>query len=291
MARRIAIGDADFPPCLRELDDPPAVLHVEGELPSLAQAVAIVGTRRVDPSGMRFARALAGELARAGCTIVSGGAHGIDTAAHEGALDVGGATVVVLPSSVTEPYPPRNRTLFGLIARTGALVSEHEVDPRRYPSLFLARNRLIAALAPVTVVVQAPLRSGALSTAAHARTLGRVLMAVPFAPWEVRGAGCLALLASGAELCRSSADVLARIAPEALPARVPARRRKAFDDEDQELVYNALAEEPQAADALCERTQLAAPRVQRALLMLLLAGEIEEFGVGRYALGGARNRP
>ncbi|MET0287430.1 MAG: DNA-processing protein DprA, partial [Polyangiales bacterium] len=250
MARRIELDDEAYPACLRELRDPPRTLHVEGTLPSLERAVAIVGTRRVDAAGLRFARELASDLARAGCTIVSGGAHGIDTAAHEGALDVGGATIAVLPSRLDEPYPPRNRLLFEHIAATGALLGEHELEPVRYASVFLARNRLIAALARITIVVQAPVQSGALSTAAHARKLGRPLMAVPFAPWEVRGAGCLELLAEGALMLRSSADVLAQIAPEQPPA--PRRTRAVFGDEDQQVVHDALARGQLTVDALCD---------------------------------------
>jgi DNA processing protein len=293
MARRIELGDADYPGGLRELEHPPQGLYVEGELPPLEHAVAIVGTRRVDAGGMRFARELASELARAGCTIVSGGAHGIDTAAHEGTLDVGGATVAVLPSRVDVPYPPRNRDMFASIASTGALVSEHALDPVRFKSEFLARNRLIAALARVTVVVQAPVPSGALSTAVHARKLGRVVMAVPFSPWEVRGAGCLALLASGALMLRSSDDVLAQIAPDRLPVTEPRRAasRARFADEDQQAVHEALVLGPRASDALCDATRLPSPRVQRALLLLLLAGDIEDLGAGRYTLSRRRAGP
>ncbi len=285
---RIEKGDQAYPEGLLDLRDPPPSLDLEGTLPSLGKAVAIVGTRRIDSAGTRFARELSAELARAGCTIVSGGAQGIDTAAHEGALDVGGATVAVLPSSLDMPYPPRNRRLFETIAQTGALLSEHGIDQPRYASVFLARNRLIAALARLTIVVQAPVPSGALSTAAHARELGRLLLAVPHSPWDVRGEGCLMLLATGAEICRSSADVLARIAPEALPTRTPRRSRRPLDDPDQQSVVEALSEGPHSADGLCDRTQLPAPRVQRAVLMLLLSGEIEEIGAGRYLLLSGR---
>ncbi|HEX5661263.1 MAG TPA: DNA-processing protein DprA [Polyangiales bacterium] len=281
MPNRIAIAEPDYPGCLLDLEDPPAAVHVAGVLPPLERAVAIVGTRRVDVAGTRFARELASELARAGCTIVSGGALGIDTAAHEGALDVGGATIAVLPSRVDAPYPPRNHALFAQIAGTGALLAEEgELDPR-YASTFLSRNRLIAALAPLTIVVQAPVRSGALSTAAHARKLGRVVMAVPFAPWEVRGEGCLGLLASGARMCRSSADVLASIAVEPLPAP-PRPRVPRVRDEDEAAVLERLGAAPTTVDTLCDQTQLSAPRVQRAILMLLLAGELAEPAAGRY---------
>ncbi|HEY6880599.1 MAG TPA: DNA-processing protein DprA [Polyangiales bacterium] len=282
MPQRICASDSDYPAALRDLQDVPDPVFVEGALPQLERAVAIVGTRRADGAGTRFTRQLAAELARADCTIVSGGAHGIDTAAHEGALDVGGATVAVLPGRVDAPYPARNRELFALIARTGALLAEHEFDTRRYASVFLARNRLIAALARLVVVVQAPVKSGAMSTAAHARAMGRPVLAVPWAPWEARGAGCLHLLGQGAQVCRSSDDVLALIAPACAPARRPPREQAHLDG-DQRAVYDALAGGALSADELCEQTGMPAAVTQRALLLLLLAGEIQELTPGRYA--------
>jgi DNA processing protein len=155
-----------------------------------------------------------------------------------------------------------------------------------YASTFLARNRLIAALASVVVVVQAPHQSGAMSTAKHAVKLGRPLLAVPYAPWEERGAGCLALLATGAQVCRSSADVLSHFGPsDHKPASRP-RRADAYEgdlDEDERLALRALSSDVLTADDLCDRTTMSAARAQRAILMLLLSGLIQEVGAGRYA--------
>jgi DNA processing protein len=289
MQRLLSLIDSDWPPTLSELEEPPDGVFLQGTLPDLRQAVAIVGTRGADRLAVQFTRALAGDLARAGCTIVSGGAHGIDTAAHEGALDVGGATIAVLPGTLDDPYPRRNGKLFQRISQAGALLAERVPDPRRFASAFLARNRLIAALARVVIVAQAPVVSGALSTAAHARKLGRPVMAVPHAPWEVRGAGCLTLLANGAHVCRSSRDVLSLAAPsrgQGPQAELdrPRKREKNQDlDDDERGVSEALSAEMLSADELCERTGFSAPRVQRAILMLLLSGVIQEVGCGRYA--------
>ena len=161
-----------------------------------------------------------------------------------------------------------------------------------YPARFLERNRLIAALARLVVVVEAPARSGALSTAREARKLGRPLFAVPSAPWHVRGEGTLGLLAAGALVCRSSGDVLSLAA--ASPERTLAKRHrkkarrpdKAKEshrlDEDEQAVVAVLAKGFCCADELCEATGLTAPRVQRAILMLLLSKVICEVGSGRY---------
>jgi len=280
----------ELPDCLRDLADPPLGLEIEGELPDLTRAVAIVGTRRADPRALQFTRSLARELAEEGCTIVSGGAVGIDTAAHEGALEANGKTVAVLPWLLDDRKPVCNHALFEEIAEHGALIAERLVEPMLPRVRPLARNRIIAALARVVIVGQAPNQSGAMSTAAHARKLGRPLMAVPFGPWEPLGAGCLTLLAAGARVCRSSADVLSLAAPSGeTPTRKSSGRPKKPQknpalDEDERGVVQALMQDVMSADELCAHTGLSAPRVQRAVLMLLLSKVIQEVGSGRYAL-------
>ena len=287
--RTIPASDGGFPTALHDLEQPPAQLFLVGALPPLERTVAIVGTRRADPLSLAFTHKLAAELSEAGCVVVSGGARGIDSAAHRGALRGGGATLVVLPTGVRRPYPAANASLFREVAERGGLLAEHDGDPAGYGSLFLARNRLVAALAKVVIVVQAPLPSGALSTAAHAKRLGRPVLVVPHAPWEPRGAGCLTLLGQGAGVCRNSADVLslAALGGEEGPGAQPKRPKKKEVlrglDEDERCVAEALASGALQADELCERTQLSAARVQRALLMLLLSKVIQEVGCGRYA--------
>jgi DNA processing protein len=288
-ARAILPSERDWPRALADLVEPPASLSIIGELPELSHAVAIVGTRKPDARAAQFAYTLARELAQAGCPVVSGGALGIDSEAHRGALDASGRTVAVLATGLERPYPADNQALFRDIAGQGALLSEWREDQPGYASAFLARNRLIAALARVVVVVQAPFKSGAMSTAAHAGKLGRPLMAVPHAPWNERGAGCLTLLAGGARVCRSSADVLSLAAPSGQSAARSQRRRptkvESYPglDDDERGVLQALSTATMSADELCERSGLSAPRVQRALLMLLLSRVIQEVGCGRYA--------
>jgi DNA processing protein len=282
-------SDPLFPACLFDLSDPPGQLACRGIMPELTGAIAIVGTRACDPLARDFTRRLARELAGAGLVVVSGGALGIDTAAHEGALEGGGRTIAVLPSGLDDPYPPRNRHLFADIARSGCLVSEHPepIDP--IPGRFIERNRIIAALARVVVVVQAPFESGAMSTAAFAQRLKRPILGVPHAPWDLRGQGCLKLVAEGAGICRTSKDVLTLAAPAQavnLPegARKPRKVREIQGlDDDQRAVVRGLSKGSLDIDSLCEHSGLSAPRVQRAVLMLLLSGVIQEIGSGRYA--------
>ncbi len=275
-----------------DLANPPSGVEFCGTLPDWSQTVAIVGTRHPSAEAARFARQLARELAGEGRVVVSGGAQGIDSEAHRGALEAGGCTVAVLGVPLARPYPMANLALFRAIAEQGAVLSEYLPDDPMYPARFLERNRLIAALARVVVVVEAPARSGALSTAREAIKLARPLFAVPSAPWHARGEGTLGLLAAGALVCRSSGDVLSLAAASSertlvkRPRKKPRRPAKAKEshglDEDEQAVVAALEEGLRTADELCEATGLTAPRVQRAVLMLLLSKVVCEVGSGRY---------
>lgn len=254
--------------------------------------MAIVGTRKPDARAAQLARTLGRELGELGWLIVSGGAVGIDSEAHRGALEAGARTVAVLGTPLARPYPATNLGLFAQIASTGCLLSEVLPGDLVYQSRFLERNRLIAALAQIVVVVQAPIRSGALSTAAEARRLKRPVLGVPYDPWEARGAGCLELLATGAGICRDSRDVLSLSAAGSdTGSRKPRTRKLRRPDKDKELqglgdderaVLGAFQGRPKLADELCEATGLSAQRVQRAVLMLLLSMVIHEVGSGRY---------
>lgn len=216
--RTLRVLDADYPRPLRELDSPPDPLHLRGELPR-GRGVAIVGTRAATPEALSFARTLARSLASAGIAVYSGGAAGIDAAAHQGALEAGGKTVVVAGTGLDRTYPEEHGPLYErIVASGGALVSPFEADQRGAPWTFLKRNPVLVALADVTVVVQAPLKSGARSAAAAARKLGRPLLVVPASPWDPHGAGCFAELCLGATSLTTDADVF-----RALGVRPPAR--------------------------------------------------------------------
>ncbi len=206
MSASCGCSDA-YPPGLRELPDPPAVLHWLGDASLLdGSGVALVGARNATPYGLDAARTLARGLGVAGVATVSGMAMGIDAAAHAGALETG-RTVAVLATGADRPYPARSRTLHQRIVAAGCVVSEMApgTAPRRWA--FPARNRLIAALSTGTVVVEGGERSGSLITADFAAELGRFVAAVPGPVTAPLSAGPHALLKAGAELVRHSADL------------------------------------------------------------------------------------
>jgi len=292
--RRLTRQCPEWPQGLADLAEPPAQLFVGGQLPPLAHSVAIVGTRAADEEACRFTRQLARELAQAGAVIVSGGAAGIDGEAHRGALEVGGRTVAILALGLHRAYPAQHAPLFAQIARSGALLCETEVQPepaRGY--LFLRRNRLIAALADTLVVVQAPYKSGALSTAREAKRLKRHVFAVPAAPWDLRGTGCLELLRTGTEICSSAADILS-VAGLGRPARVGAARksRKNVSDNDglaKEVrsVWRVARNGPVHPDQISATLDMPAAEVQEALLTLLLLGLCRQRADGTYVACGS----
>ncbi|MDO8212804.1 DNA-processing protein DprA [Conexibacter sp. CPCC 206217] len=221
--------DPSYPARLLELPDPPAVLHVLGDPARFRQLVAadcaaIVGARRATPYGLEQARRLGHGLAVAGVTVVSGMALGIDSAAHAGALDGGGRTLAVLAGAPERAYPASKRQLHAQIAARGAVISELPpgITARRWS--FPARNRIIAALAGPTVVVEAGERSGSLITAALCLELGRDVTAVPGLVTSPVATGTNALIVDGARLVRGPQDVLELMygaaAPEVEPVAV-----------------------------------------------------------------------
>jgi DNA processing protein len=223
-ARAITVLDPDYPRELAGIALPPPVLFVRGRLPA-APAVAIVGSRLADGYGLEIAARFARHLAAAGVVVVSGMARGIDAAAHEGALAAPrGRTVAVLGCGMGVDYPPGQARLAAAIAARGALVSEFPCGTPARPWCFPVRNRTIAALAAVTLVVQATPRSGSLDTARHARDLGRPVYAVPGPVFSALSWGPHALLRRGALLAGHPEDILdalptaGEIQPEVIPA-------------------------------------------------------------------------
>jgi DNA processing protein len=273
-------ADPRYPARLEDLFDAPERVWVAGALPA-TPAVAIVGTRRADRAACRFAERLAGELGRSGVGVVSGGAAGVDAAAHRGALAVGAATWVVQAAPLTDPYPRAHRRLFAEVLERGGWLSETAPGRAAHPGRFLARNRLIAALADAVVVVQAPARSGALSTARWASRLERPLYAVPGAPWDPRAAGTVRLLAAGARPCVDAAAILAALDREPaeegeLPPRPPLPAELAS-------VAAALDARPTHVDELVARTGRSAAEVQVALVRLAGLGRAVQSAGGWLA--------
>ena len=279
-----------FPPLLREIPDPPAVLHVRGDAALLSQtAVAVVGARKATGLGLDMAERLGAGLGAAGIVVVSGCAIGIDAAAHRGALRVEGATVAVLAGGLDVAVPPSNRPLARrILVAGGCLTGEFPdgVPVARWS--FPRRNRIIAGLARVVVVVEAATRSGALITARHALDAGREVMVVPGHPLQPEYAGSNALLCDGAHPVTRVEDVLSEL--EGLPRleggamEVTASVAESPRAGPAARVHAGLGALPRSAEALAAALDLPLRAVLAALTELELLG-LAVAGPGpRYAL-------
>jgi DNA processing protein len=283
----VARGEAPYPSRLAEIYDPPFGLLTRGDATQVfahveeQPTVAIVGSRRPTPAGVRFARELGRELAQRGAVVVSGLARGIDAAAHEGALAAEGTTIAVLGSGFERIYPRAHAGLFGRIVEHGLGVSEYWPPTPPAPWRFPARNRIVAGLAHAVVVVEAAERSGALITADFALEYGRPVLAVPGAPWADASAGCNALLRAGAALCAGVDDIVAEIdggAWGAAPEICPPRALEGLASQ----VWEALSQEPLRLDQLAARVEHASGQVAAVVAHLEVEGLVLRGDGQRY---------
>ena len=286
-ARIMLCTDADYPPLLRETSGAPAVLYVLGSVAVLASAqLAMVGSRNPTPGGRDTARAFAAWFARAGLTVTSGLALGIDAASHEGALAGGGQTVAVCGSGLDRVYPAEHAALAARIAQSGALVSEF--PPRTAPlrGHFPQRNRIISGLSLGTLVVEAARKSGSLITARLALEAGREVFAIPGSIHSPVSRGCHQLIKQGAKLVEEAADVLSELriplSKELLTAIPTERDRPVELDKEYEMLLDALGFEPTTIDVLVARTHLPGESVASMLLILELEGRVTALPGGRY---------
>jgi DNA processing protein len=270
-------GDPAYPPPLEQLPDPPWLLYCRGTLqPRDALAMAVVGSRRCTPYGLRIAERLAAALVRVGLTVVSGLARGIDAAAHRGALKAGGRTIAVLAGGLEQIYPPEHEDLAHAIAGPGAGALVSEMPMRQVPraGLFPQRNRLISGLSLGVVVVEATPRSGSLSTARHAMEQNREVFAVPGPVDSLTSQGCHRLIRDGARLVETVDDILEELGPlvgEVRPGggETPVRHPAELLLSDQERsLLGQLGDEPVGVDELIARTGLTAAQVLATLSVL-----------------------
>lgn len=295
--RLLRFTDADFPPQLETIPQPPAALFVAGDPALLLGAqIAMVGARSASPQGLRNARDFAGTFARAGLIVTSGMADGIDGAAHAGALDAGGATIAVIGTGADLVYPRKHRELAARIAERGAVVSEFPLGTTARAEHFPQRNRLIAGLALGTLVIEAGVHSGSLITARLANETGREVFALPGSIHNPLARGCHRLLRDGARLTESAAEVIEALAPAAhalgaeLRARLeiaPADATSQSDpshhaDPDYTRLLGALDEAPAALDELAARTGLGSAALSSMLLLLELEGAVAPAVSGRW---------
>jgi DNA processing protein len=277
----ITLADADYPPLLLHLTDPPPLLYLQGRRELLQRpALAIVGSRNASRQGEANAEAFASHLAGCGLTIVSGLARGIDSAAHRGALGADAATIAVLGTGADIVYPLSNRALAGRIVQQGLLVSEYPLGTPAIPHNFPRRNRLIAAAALGVLVVEAALPSGSLITARLAGELGREVMAIPGSIHSPLARGCHQLIRDGARLVESAQDVLHELQIETLRLASSASSDRARRNEPDLL--RAVGFDPVDLDTLAQRTGLAPGPLSARLLELELAQDVERLAGNCY---------
>jgi len=269
-------GNDDFPRELVEVDGGPLILYVKGEIrPEDAEAIGLVGSRGCTTYGRRTAFRLAYDLAKAGYTIVSGLARGIDAEAHRGALEAGGRTIAVLANGLSHVYPPEHEELAAQVAKSGAVISEACMNMEPMPGMFPGRNRIISGLSRVVVVVEAGAKSGALITARHAGEQGREVYAVPGNVDSVASAGSLELLRKGARLVRGAADILEDLRGLAPLFEIDARAAKPKLDAAASQLWDLLAE-PQSVDELARLANVPIAQLAGQLMMLELQGVVQK---------------
>jgi DNA processing protein len=301
----LTLADPRYPAALRQIHDPPFLLYLRGTITRAdAAAVGVVGSRRMSHYGREQARKFSFQLARAGFTIISGLARGIDTAAHEAALAADGRTIAVLGSGIGKVYPPENQALADRIAASGAVLSEFPVlyvpDKQSFP----LRNRIVAGMSSGLLVVEAPARSGSLITANQALEQGRTVFAIPGPIDRPSSEGCHRLIQQGATLVCTPDDIIDELGLEinALPldfTKIPAQqegtktpaensipRRQIDLSPLEERLLGELALGDSTIDALAAATQLPAGRIGAALLQLEMKRLIRQLPGKYFAKAG-----
>jgi DNA processing protein len=285
-ARFVTPNDDEYPDAVLQLDDPPAALFVRGaRLDAEDLRVAVVGSRRCSALGREVAYDLGRRLGGAGACVVSGAAHGIDSASHRGALAAGGRTIAVLGSGIDVAYPRSSAELIGRIADVGTVVSEYApgvpAEPHRFPS----RNRIVAGLASALVVVEGAAGSGSRISVDHALDLGRDVFAVPGPVTSPLAEVPLELIREGATMIRGADDLLADLKVDVLPER--AEPPVELPD-DERRAWGALVA-PSLPDVVARSARLSIPEAVAALIRLELRGLVRS-SAGRYerTLVGAR---
>ncbi len=267
-------GSEGYPTSLREICDAPPVLSIRGTYELRDHlAIAIVGSRQCTIYGRQQAEKLAGALARAGITIVSGLARGIDACAHRGALQAGGRTIAVCATGLAEIYPPEHAELAFEITRAGCLVSESPLRRGTMKGIFPQRNRLISGLSLGVIVVEATQTSGSLHTARHAMEQGREVFAVPGRIDSLASQGCHNLLRDGATLVRGVEDILESLGPlikpvQAQPGETIHAPRELTLNEIEKAVLNLVRDDPQHLDEIVHHSSLEPSQVIATLTVL-----------------------
>ena len=284
--RLISYWDKEYPDPLRKIHDPPALLYVRGKLPQ-KECFAIVGSRQATTAGLQLTREIAVNLAERDICIVSGLARGIDSAAHRGALDCGGATIAVLGCGIDRIYPPENARLFHDLIRNNAVISEYPPGTPPSAGHFPGRNRIISGLSRGVLIVEAAENSGSLITGDFALEQGRELFAIPGAVHQPNSRGTNRLIKEGAQLVTSADDILSLLWPTSLP-RTTQKKQESFAGQLTEpslSVYRQLGAEPRHIDEICRKCDLTPMEVSAILLDLELRGGVQMLPGNTYIRG------
>src|SRR5574340_1765045 len=278
----VTLADSDYPQALLNIPDPPLLLYVKGRLDLLNRsALAIVGSRNATSQGIANAGAFAGSLSDAGLCIISGMAHGIDAAAHRGALSTRGnnpgSSIAVVGTGLDKAYPPAHRDLAPALAQQGALVSEFPLGTLPLPANFPRRNRIISGMSVGCLVVEASLQSGSLITARLAIEQGRDVFAIPGSIHAPQSKGCHALLKQGAKLVETAQDILEELNLPATPALGPHTHQGADS-----ALLEQIGFDPVDLDTLGARCGLTVSQLSAMLLALELEGRISALPGGQY---------
>jgi DNA processing protein len=278
----VILDDPAYPNALREIADPPPVLYVRGELsPADDWAIAVVGTRRASPYGRQATERIVADVARAGVTVISGLARGIDTHAHRAALAAGGRTIAVLGSGVDRVYPEENRALANQIALSGAVISELPLGRSPDAVNFPRRNRIVSGMARATLVVEADFKSGAMLTATHAAEQGRDVFAVPGSIFNPLSAGPHQLIREGAKVVTDASDILEELHLTAV-VEERATREALPSDPTEAALLQLLSDEPVHVDDLTRAAALPSSTVTSTLTILELKGLARQLGPMQY---------
>lgn len=276
--------DDAYPANLRRIDSPPPVLYLRGELlPEDEWAIGIVGTRRATAYGRECALRLSTDLARAGVTVVSGLARGIDAVAHEAALNAGGRTLAVLGNGLDMVYPPEHRQLAGKIEQQGGLISEQPLGMQPEARNFPARNRIISGLSLAVIVVEGDWSSGAVITAKQALEQGREVFAVPGSILSPASQGPNRLIQEGATPVTGANDVLEALNLTKVAQQSAARQTLPTDPTEARL-YALLSAEPRHVDELRRETNLPISEITSTLALMELKGMVRQTGGMQYVL-------
>ena len=271
--------DSRFPERLREIPESPGCIYLKGRLPDpVEMTVGIIGARDGTEYGKMVARTLAKELSEYGISIISGMAYGIDTAAHEGALLGGGKTYAVLGCGVDICYPAINKKLYSKIQEEGGIISEYPEGSPPLPHHFVARNRLIAGLSDILIVVEAKERSGTFITVDRALEQGKQVFVVPGRITDPLSRGCNKLLMEGASLCLSKEDILSCFSIEAWKDNEKKPNLKG----EEKRIYNALNLEGKHIDALYKELEIPLQSLYSVLVKLEIEGYCESFSSSYY---------